>query len=115
METDFFYKIAGTVLAPFRYAKKEIKEAKENLKEDAQHALANILKMTVVVFCGLLFLFFLSITIGSAINESMDSRWAGFAIVGGFYLLAAIGVYVWKNVSDKKHAQEHHGAKTVTT
>ena len=35
---DFFYKTAGAILAPFRYAQREIENAKETLKEDARDA-----------------------------------------------------------------------------
>ena len=36
--------------------KGEIDDAKENLKEDAQETLATVLKITVMVLCGLFFL-----------------------------------------------------------
>jgi hypothetical protein len=107
MAMDFFYKAAGAVLAPFRYAEREVKNAKENLKEDAQAALAKVLKMAVMVFCSLLFLLFISITAAMAINRSMESEWAGFAIVAGFYLLVGVAMYVWKEAGEKKH-EEHH-------
>lgn len=118
MAMDFFYKAAGAVLAPFRYAQREVEHAKENLKEDAQEALSTVLKITIMALCALFFLLFVSITAAAAINDSMDSAWSGFAIVGGFYLLLAIGVYVWKQASDKKknrHQYHQHTAKTLTT
>jgi hypothetical protein len=55
MAMDFFYKAAGAVIAPFRYAEREVKTLKENIKEDAQEAMASLLKMAVVVFCSLIF------------------------------------------------------------
>jgi hypothetical protein len=97
------------VLAPFRYAEREVKNAKENFKEDAQDMLAKILKIAAVVFCSLLFLLFISITAAMALNRALESEWAGFAIVAGFYLLAGIGVYIWKEAADKdKHEHHHH-------
>jgi hypothetical protein len=105
---NIFYKAAGAVLAPFRYAEREVKEAKENLKEDAQFALAKVLKLVVVGFCSLLFLLFISITAAMAINTSMNSEWAGFAIVAGFYLMAGVIMYVWKSIEDKKHEEHPH-------
>lgn len=105
---DFFYKAAGAVLAPFRYAEREVRNAKEHLKEDAQAALAKILKMAVVVFCSILFLLFISITAAMAINRSMNSDWTGFAIVAGFYLLVGIAMYIWKEAGDRKHAEHQH-------
>jgi hypothetical protein len=106
MAMDFFYKAAGAVLAPFRYAEREVKHAKENLKEDAQYALAKVLKMAVMVFCSVLFLLFISITAAMAINRSMQSDWAGFAIVAGFYLLVGLAMYIWKEAGEKKHEHE---------
>ena len=105
MAMDLFYKAAGAVIAPFRYAKREVAELKENLKEDAQEAMASLLKMAVVVFCSLLFLLFISLTAAMAINRAMDSDVAGFAIVSGFYLLVGIGMYIWNN--SQKHKVEH--------
>jgi hypothetical protein len=61
--------------------------------------------MAVVVFCSLLFLLFLSITVAIAINRSMDNDFAGFAIVAGFYLLVGIAMYVWN--ASEKHKMEH--------
>ena len=105
---DFFYKAAGAVLAPFRYAEREVKLAKENIKEDAQDLLAKVLKIAVMVFCSLLFLLFISITAAMAINTALESEWAGFAIVAGVYLLAGIAMYIWKQAEDKKKHHHHH-------
>jgi hypothetical protein len=110
---DFFYRAAGAVLAPFRYAEREVKEAKENLKEDAQEALAKVLKMAVMVFCSLLFLLFISITAAMAINRAMESPWVGFAIVAGFYLLVGVAMYIWKEADEKKKHPHHHHGKAV--
>ena len=100
-----FYKAAGAVIAPFRFAKREVKNLKENLKEDAQEAIASLLKIGVVVICSLLFLLFLSITVAIAINRSMENDWAGFAIVAGFYLLVGVIMYIWN--ASEKHKMEH--------
>ncbi|HZB11491.1 MAG TPA: hypothetical protein VE467_00610, partial [Chryseolinea sp.] len=51
-------------------------------------------------------LVFGSITAANAINSSLDSTWLGFAIVAGFYLLVAIGVYVWKQVSNQQQKRK---------
>jgi arginine exporter protein ArgO len=106
MEMNFFYKAAGAILAPFRYAQREIEDAKENLKEDAKEAASNVLKIFIIAFASFLFLVFGSITAANAINSSLDSTWLGFAIVAGFYLLVAIGVYVWKQVSNQQQKRK---------
>jgi hypothetical protein len=106
---DFFYKAAGAVLAPFRYAQREIENTKENLKEDAKEAAANALKIFVLFLCGMFFLVFGSISAATAINASMDSAWLGYASVAGFYLVLAIGTYIWRVVSrHKKEMEKHH-------
>jgi carbon starvation protein CstA len=115
MAMENFYKIVGAVLAPFRYAQREIENAKESLKEEAHDAAANVLKIIAMVFCASFFLLFGSITAAAAINSSSDSAWLGFAIVAGFYLAVTIGIYVWKNATNKKkHAQEYQRDNTTT-
>jgi len=104
MAMDLFYKAAGAVIAPFRYAKREVKNLKENIKEDTQEAIAKVLKLAVAAFCSVLFLIFLSVMIALVINKSMDHEFAGFAIVAGFYLLVGVGMYFW-NAHDKNKVQ----------
>ena len=102
---NMFYKAAGAVIAPFRFAKREVQNLKENIKEDTQEAIAKVLKLAVVAFCSILFLIFLSVTIAIAISRSMNNDFAGFAIVAGFYLLVGIGMYIWQ--ASEKHKMEH--------
>jgi cytochrome bd-type quinol oxidase subunit 2 len=108
METDLFYKAAGAILAPFRIAQRAIENTKQNLKEDAREALSDILKILIISFCALFFLIFGSITAATAINASSDSPWLGYASVAGFYLLLAIGMYVWKQAQKEKRQREFH-------
>ena len=115
MRMDFFYRAAGTIWAPFRYAQREIENAKEDLKENARDAASNALKMLIVLLCTLFFLIFGSLTAATAINLSSDSVWLGFAIVAGFYLAVGIGVYVWKQTSKhKKHDEMYERLKEHT-
>ena len=116
MAMDLFYRAAGAVLAPLRYAQREIKDAKEDLKEEAQHALSNALKVAAAGLFGLFFLTFLSITAAMAINDSMDSPWIGFALVAGFYMLVAIGLYTWYKSTNKRQGEyKHRQAHPITT
>jgi hypothetical protein len=105
MAMNLFYRAAGAVIAPFRFAKREVQSLKENIKEDTQEAIAKVMKLAVVAFCSVLFLIFLSVTVAIAINRSMDNDIAGFGIVAGFYLLVGIGMYVWN--ASEKHKMEH--------
>jgi hypothetical protein len=106
MAMDFFYKAAGAVLAPFRYAQREIENTKENIKEDAREAASNVLKIFIMSLCVLFFLVFGSLSAATAINASSESAWLGFASVAGFYLVLAIGVYIWRQISRQKKQEE---------
>ena len=117
MAMENFYKVVGAILAPFRYAQREIENAKESLKEEAHDAASNVLKIIAMVFCALFFLLFGSLAAAAAISSSFDSAWLGFAIVSGFYLAFTIGIYVWKHATNKKkHVEEyqHDNNRTVT-
>ena len=111
--TALFYKAAGAVLAPFRYAEREVKHMKEVAKEDVQAFVANLIKLALIGIVSFLFLLFISITIAAAINHSTGSEFLGYAIVAGFYLLAGVGLYIWKEASDKKKKVAANIRKTV--
>lgn len=116
MAMDLFYRAAGTILAPLRYAQREIKEAKEDLKEDAQHAMSNALKVVAAGLFALFFLVFLSITAAMAINDSMNSPWIGFGLVAAFYMLVALGIYAWYKATSKRQSEyKHRQPRAVTT
>jgi uncharacterized protein YqhQ len=104
--SELFYKAAGAILAPFRYAEREVNHIKEVAKEDIQAFVANMVKMVVIGAVGFLFLMFLSIMAANWMNQAMNSEYIGYAIVAGFYLVVAVGLYIWKVASDKKH-EEH--------
>ncbi len=106
--SELFYKAAGAVLAPFRYAEREVNHMKEVAKEDLQFFLANMIKLVSMALVGLLFLLFLSITLANLLNAKMNSPYLGYAIVTGFYLLTGLGLYIWKKVTEKKNDKEHH-------
>jgi Ca2+/Na+ antiporter len=111
--SDLFYKAAGAIVAPFRYAEREAKAFKEHVKEDVQLYAATLLKIAAAGMAALLFLLFLSLTVAHAINKSMNSQVAGYAFVAGFYLLVAIVMYVLKTVDDKKKKEIENHRKAV--
>jgi protein-S-isoprenylcysteine O-methyltransferase Ste14 len=100
--SELFYRAAGAILAPFRYAEREVQHMKDVAKEDIQAFIANLIKLILISVVLLLFLLFISITAAAAINESTNSSYLGWAIVAGFYLLAGIGLYIWKEVTQEK-------------
>ena len=113
--SELFYKAAGAVVAPFRYAEREAKALKEHVKEDLQAYVAIILKLVVAGVAAVLFLLFISIALANWINDAMDSNVAGFAIVAAVYLLVATTMYILKLADDRKkkemdaHWKESHG------
>ena len=113
--SELFYRAAGAIVAPFRYAEREAKALKEHVKEDIQAYVAIALKLAVAGVAAVLFLLFISIALANWINEATDSRILGFALVGCFYLLIAVVMYILKLADDKKkkevdnHRREIHG------
>jgi hypothetical protein len=111
--TELFYKAAGAILAPFRYAEREVQHIKEIAKEDIQAFMANLIKMVILALVSLLFLLFLSITVATLINRSANSEYLGFAIVTGFYFVVGVIVYITKEVSDHKKKEEENNRKPI--
>ena len=97
-----FYKAAGAILAPFRYAEREVQHMKAVAKEDLEALLATIIKFALMGLVALLFLMFVSIGVAEAINQSTGSEYLGHLIVAGFYMLVGVGLYIWKLATDKK-------------
>lgn len=100
--TTLFYKAAGAIVAPFRYAEREAMALKEHVKEDIQAYVAIALKLVVAGVAALLFLLFISIALANWINNAMDSEVAGYAIIAGVYLIVAGVMYMMKRADDKK-------------
>lgn len=100
--SELFYRAAGAIVAPFRYAEREAKAMKEHVKEDIQAYVAIALKLAVAAVAATLFLLFISIAVANWINNAMNSDVAGFAIVAAFYLLAAGTMYALKLADDRK-------------
>ena len=100
--TTLFYKAAGAIVAPFRYAEREAMALKEHVKEDIQAYVAIALKLVVAGVAALLFLLFISIALANWINNAMNSEVAGYAIIAGFYLIIAGIMYMMKRADDKK-------------
>jgi hypothetical protein len=108
---DFFYKAAGAVLAPFRYAEREVEHMKEIAKEDIQALVAKAIKLAILTVAGILFLLFLSIMAAALINERTGSDFIGYAIVAGFYFLIAIIVFISKEAGDHKQKEKQEERK----
>ena len=64
------------------------------LQEKLKTIVISTLHGVTLAHLGLLFLLFLSIFAGMALNDALDSRFWGFGIVAGFYLLLLVLVLV---------------------
>ena len=100
-------------MAPFRYAERKFHIVKEEAKEDLQALLANVIKLVSMGVAAMLFLLFLSIFLANVLNDAFGSTFLGYAIVAGIYLLAAIGLYVAKEISDNKRKVEENRKKAL--
>ena len=110
---DLFYRVAGKIIAPFRYAERQLQQLKEEAKEDLQSLVAKAIKLVAMGIAGLMFLLFISVFLAEVLNRALENDYAGFAIVGGFYLLVAIGFYVSKEVSEHKKKIESNRRKAI--
>jgi len=111
--TTLFYKAAGAIVAPFRYAEREAKALKEHVKEDVQTYVAIFLKLAVAGVAAMLFLLFISVALANWINNEMNSEVAGFAIVSAVYLLVAVTMYILKLADDKKKKETETARKMM--
>lgn len=111
--SELFYKAAGVIVAPFRYAEREAKALKEHVKEDLQVYVAIFLKLVVAGVAAVLFLLFISIAVANWINIEMNSEVAGFAIVAAVYLLVAATMYILKLADDRKKKEIDNNRKAI--
>ncbi len=100
-----FYRAAGAILAPFRYAEREARMLKEHVKEDIQAYISIALKLLLAGIAAMMFLLFVSIAVANWINAAMNSSIAGYAIVAGFYLFIAAIMYALKQADNKKQKE----------
>lgn len=87
----------------------------EILKLDAREEIGTLIaKLLVLLLIGLfsaLVLLFLSLACAYALNDVLESTYAGLLIVGGFYLVISIVLYsnrkkVIHNIVEKQRAME---------
>lgn len=69
------------------FAETKIKLATMGLKEKLAKVVAKLIPIVILIFLGLFFIIFLSVTGGLLLNDILESPWLGFAIVSGIYLL----------------------------
>lgn len=70
--------------------------AKMELKEELAKFGARIIALVIFAFLGVMIIIFFSFWIATLLNSYIDSRWAGYAIVTGFYFLVLILLVIFK-------------------
>ncbi len=60
-------------------------------------AAGNAALYLMLALFGFFFLLFISIAAGFALSQWLDSRFAGFLIVGGFYLILSVIFFMFKS------------------
>lgn len=77
------------------YIENRIELLRLDAMDQTSNLFANITAYIIIGSLLLLFLISFGFFMGSWLGELLQSRWAGFAIVSGFYLLSFI-VLLWK-------------------
>jgi len=70
--------------------------AKLEIKEEVAKIGARIIAGVVISFLAVLIIIFFNFSAATFINSMLDSRWAGYAIVTGFYLIILVLLVVFK-------------------
>ena len=70
--------------------------AKIEIKEEVAKVGARIIAGITLAFLAIMIVIFFSFWMATLLNSFIESRWAGYAIVTGFYLLVLILLIVFK-------------------
>lgn len=84
-------ELAGTIK---EYITTRIESAKLHTAEKSAVIIANIIAGLIVSLVFLLFIILASISLALVLGSWIGKLWAGFLIMAGFYLLAAIIVWM---------------------
>ena len=88
-----FNKAEELLLQLKAYFTTEIELAKLTAADKFSKLVSNLIAIVLAATVLLLFILFASISLAFFIGELMYKTWAGFLIVGAFYLL--IGIIIW--------------------
>lgn len=85
------------------YIEIRISLIKAEAKDDVLKAMRAAIIYGTIAVLGLFFAIFLSLTIALALNAALDSRFWGFAIVTGLYLIMLLTLYSLRNSEKVKN------------
>lgn len=91
-----FLKVDSIVEDLVAIVEAKIELLKIELKEEAAKAVTKIISAIVLGLLLFLIVIFISITIATLLNHFLESRFWGFAIVTGFYLLLLVAFRLFK-------------------
>jgi uncharacterized membrane protein YqjE len=90
-----FFKVDSLLNNLTGYVETRVELLKIEVKEDLAKGLAKAILYFVLVFLVALFIVFLSIAIAFVISVALGT-FAGFSIVGGFYLLTGLILFAFR-------------------
>ena len=90
---EVFSKVESLAENVRDYVNTRIDTVKLTAAEKSSKLLSNLIAGAIVAVVFLLFFLFVNFSIAYALAEWVGKTWAGFLIVAGFYLLAAIIVW----------------------
>ena len=85
------------------YIETRIALVKAEAKDDVMKAMRAAIIYGTIAVLGLFFVLFLSLTIALALNAALDSRFWGFAIVTGLYLIMLLTLYALRDSEKVKN------------
>ena len=91
-----FLKIDSIIENLIGLVEARLELAKIEMKEEVAKIGARIIAAVVFAFLGVMIIIFFSFWMATFINSLLESDWAGFAIVTGFYLVILILLIAFK-------------------
>jgi hypothetical protein len=88
-----FLKLDSLIANLTGYIETKIELVKIEVKEDLAQGLSHVLVYILLAFIGSLFILFTSMAVALKIGEHLGG-FAGFGIVGGFYLIVGIILFI---------------------
>ncbi|MEQ9405341.1 MAG: hypothetical protein RIM99_17260 [Cyclobacteriaceae bacterium] len=76
------------------YIQIKTEQVKLKIIAHVSRILANVIALCFIVIVGFFFMFFLSFSVGSLLNEVFESEYLGHLTIAGFYLLLILIIFL---------------------
>ncbi len=80
-----------------QYVEVRLEQIKLAIITRSSKAIAGLITLTMILFFGLFVLFFLSLALAAYLNEVLDSKFLGYLLTAGCYLLVIIVMLLLSN------------------